>query len=57
MDAALYGHRHTMAYLHEKPAPPKAKRGSQEHYEALERRLEELSEEDEGTDHVSSYYE
>jgi hypothetical protein len=55
MDAGLYGHRHTMAYLHE----PEAKRpapGSPEAWERLEQQIEEQSDEDETSYGQESYY-
>ena len=55
MDAALYGHRHTMAYLHEPPSAPRPKQGTPEYFTHLEDKLEQENE-DEGTDGADSYY-
>lgn len=57
MDAGLYSHRHTMAYLHEPAAHgPRIPPDSPAAFAALERRLEDEADEDEMGYERSSYY-
>ncbi len=55
MDAALYGHRHTRAYLHEPPTAPRPKAGTAEHFTKLEQELEDLETEEDSYGQ-NSYY-
>lgn len=54
MDAALYGHRHTMAFLHS-PEAPKPAKGSEAYWKALEDQIED-AETDEDGDEDHGYY-
>lgn len=56
MDAGLYSHRHTAAYLAQPPEAPRPKSGTPEYYEALERQLEDENDQDEAGGGQESYY-
>lgn len=56
MDAGLYGHRHTMAYLHQPPPKTRAKGGTPEFYEELEAQLEDDADAGDGDDYEGGYY-
>jgi hypothetical protein len=56
MDAGLYGHRHTAAYLADPAAKPKPEKGTPAYFEAIEARLEEQETEEQESEPDGYYH-